>query len=132
MASVFKCRRYPLTKPLIAKVRGFAGMGLSVRMAAYLSGRTGTSVESIHNVHGITVAPRPRKFTTSVTDGCWSVLLDAGKRVGDPPHRIAGGLLEMISRRRADLVDRVVLPPPAPAKSAPIQSLVHVDLQAIA
>ena len=53
--------RRSLTMMLIRRVRDFARMGLSLRMAAHLTGRSEVSVEGIHHVNGICVAPRPTR-----------------------------------------------------------------------
>jgi hypothetical protein len=104
--------RRPLTTMLVRRVREFAAMGLSVRMTAHLVDRSETSVEGIHHVNAISVAARPRKITTSVTDHCFGVLRQAGDRVGDPPHLVAGGLLELIVRGRTECAHAIVAPPP--------------------
>jgi hypothetical protein len=127
---VFKRERRPLTGMLIRKVRDCGELGLSIAITARIVDRSPTAIEGIHHRFGISVAPRPNKITTSVTDGCWTVLREAGDRVGDPPHRIAGGLLEMISKRRVDLVERVLAPVAVPLRGAPISSLVSIELRA--
>jgi hypothetical protein len=104
--------------------------GLSIGITARIVDRSPTAIEGIHHRFGISVAPRPNKITTHVTDGCWSVLREASDRIGDPPHRIAGGLLEMVSRRRLDLVERVLPTPIMPSRPAPISSLLSPQLMA--
>ena len=123
--------RRSLTMMLIRRVRDFARMGLSVRMAAHLTGRSEVSVEGNPPRQRNLCRAASDKIVTSVSDGCWGVLREASDRIGDAPHRIAGGLLEMISRRRGDLVERVLAPIATPSRpAAPISSLLSAMLEA--
>jgi hypothetical protein len=113
---------------LIRRVRDCGELGLSIGITARIVDRSPTAIEGIHHLFGISVAPHPNQIATSVTDGCFDALRRASDRIG-PPHRIAGGLLEMISRRRVDLVERVL--PPSPLRpGAPISSLLSPLLEA--
>jgi hypothetical protein len=123
--------RRPLTMMLVRRVRDCGELGLSIGITARIVDRSPTEIEGIHHRFGISVAPRPNKITTSVIDGCWTVLREAGGRIGDPPHRVAGGLLEIVSRRRSDLIERVLAPIATPSRTAaPISSLLSPMLEA--
>jgi hypothetical protein len=116
---------------LVRRVRDCGELGLSIGLTAKIVECSPQCIEGIHSRFGITVAPRAHAVNTHVTATCWDELCQAGDRVGDPPHRIAGGLLEMISRRRIDLVERVLAPIAPPLRpAAPISSLLSPMLEA--
>lgn len=112
-----------VTTPTVSRVRTLHEAGVADSIIATLVNRSPASVYKIRLTHGLRFSPPlTHRLSLMVTEHAHDALSDAGRRHGVIASTVARAVLELVTRKRAEMAVAVVAPPPVRA-SAPMSSM---------